>query len=126
MTDPKAVVQALCRLGFKENQIEVHTEAQHLYGYQGDQRAQKAHIIIRRQFVGGASNDIGFEKTSNGSYRAIISEYDRNHHNYNDTWLCKLGTYYGVEKTKAEFKTRGIKYTEDVDEKNRPRLRARI
>ena len=39
---------------------EVHIEPQHLQGYQGDNRAQKAHIIVRRKYVGGSSNDLGF------------------------------------------------------------------
>jgi len=54
---------------------EVHVEPQHLQGYQGDERAQKAHIIVRRKYVGSSSNDVGFffEKDK---YKVIASEFD--------------------------------------------------
>ena len=77
--DPHALVAALIECGFQESQIEVHQEAVPLYGYQGDQRAQKAHIVIRRQHVGSAANDVGWEKQPDGTYRAWISEYDSRH-----------------------------------------------
>ncbi len=56
--------------------IEVHEEAKNLYGYQGDKRKQKAHIIIRKKYVGSSSNDIGFLK-KDGKYLTIASAYDR-------------------------------------------------
>ena len=60
------------------NNIEVHEEAQNLFGYQGDKRKQKAHIIIRKKYVGSSSNDIGFlrEKGSK-KYKIIASAYDK-------------------------------------------------
>jgi len=53
----------------------------HLEGYHGDMRTETAHIVIPRSLVnqylgGGASNDVGFVKTSDG-FDAIVSEYDR-------------------------------------------------
>lgn len=48
-----------------------------LYGYQGDKRSQKANIVVRRNEVGNASNDVGFvyDKVAK-SYRLIVSEFD--------------------------------------------------
>ncbi len=66
-------------VGFTADQIEVHQQAVPLYGYQGDERPQKAHVIIRRQHVGSAANDVGWERLPDGSYRAWISEYDGRH-----------------------------------------------
>jgi hypothetical protein len=74
--DPQALVAALIECGFAADQIEVHTETVPLYGYQGDQREQKAHIVIRRQHVGAAANDVGWERQADGTYRSWISEYD--------------------------------------------------
>ena len=121
--DEKALIRALERLGFKDK-IEVHAEAQNLYGYQGDRRSQKANVILRREYVGTASNDIGFEKMPDGKYKAHISEFDSRR--YGETWQNKLFTYYGVEKSKIELEHRGMKYTEDVDEKQRPRIRIKL
>jgi hypothetical protein len=47
-----------------------------LYGYQGDTRKQKAHVVIRRQHVGSGANDVGWERQPDGTYRAWISEFD--------------------------------------------------
>lgn len=78
MKDRRALVDALKMLGFSENEIEVHDDPQHLYGYHGDKRPEKAHVIIRRSNVGGSSNDIGFVRKEDGTFEAIISEFDRN------------------------------------------------
>jgi len=77
--DPQALVAALTECGFDESQIEVHQEAVPLYGYRGDVRPQRAHIVIRRQHVGPAANDVGWQRLLDGTYRAWISEYDARH-----------------------------------------------
>ena len=77
--DQQSLIEALIALGFERSQIEVHEEAVPLYGYQGDERSQKAHIVIRREHVGPAANDVGWERLSDGTYRAWISEYDARH-----------------------------------------------
>lgn len=77
MKKRSALVKALKDMGFREDQIEVHDDAVNLYGYQGDVRQQKANIVIRRKHVGGAANDIGFVRMEDGTYEAIVSDYDR-------------------------------------------------
>ena len=74
--DPQALVAALIECGFAADQIEIRAEAVPLYGYQGDQRDQNAHIVIRRQHVGSGANDVGWEKQPDGTYRGWISEFD--------------------------------------------------
>ncbi len=71
--------EALVAVGFDRSQIEVHEEAVALYGYQGDERPQRAHIVIRRQHVSTAANDVGWERMPDGTYRAWISQYDARH-----------------------------------------------
>lgn len=51
-------------------------EGLHLFGYMGDQRRETAEIVVRRQHVGRAANDLGFHRLPNGSYEVIISDYD--------------------------------------------------
>ena len=58
------LIQALTDVGFDD--VEVHETAQHLYGYQGDVREQIAEVIIRREYIGVASNDIGFKRQDDG------------------------------------------------------------
>jgi len=100
--DRKALIDALIAIGFAESEIEIHEEAVHLYGYQGDRREQKANVIIRKKNVGGSSNDIGFIKKDDGTYEAIISEFDRRsagkhaqkYGGYNERFLKDLSQNY--------------------------------
>ena len=91
MTDQKCLLDALLDLGFSADQVEVHPEGTALVGYMGDRRQQKAHVVIRRNNVGAASNDIGFERTPTG-FRAHVSNYD--HPRYGGGWLSRLTESY--------------------------------
>lgn len=92
-------------------QIEVHQEAQGLYGYHNDLRPEKANVIIHRKFVGSASNDIGFIKDENGQYKAIISEYDSNSKGYNQSWINKLKQSYSFHAIRLQQESRGRQVT---------------
>ncbi len=71
--DRECLLNALSECGYSE--VE-EGEALSLYGYQGDRRPETANIVVRRKFIGGASNDLGFQKTDAG-YIPIISEFDQ-------------------------------------------------
>lgn len=107
--EPEPLVKALNDLGFK--QVEVHESAQHLYGFQGDIRSQMAEVIIRRQHIGGASNDIGFKRQADGTFEAIISEYDRRQ--YSQTWLNRLTQRYGYHQLLATAPAQGFTVEEN-------------
>ena len=121
LTDEGCLVAALSRLGFA-GKVEVHREAQTLYGYKGDARPQKAHIIIRRQHVGRAANDLGFERQADGRYRVWVSEYDQSCNGCNDAWLGRLKQAYGIEKVRREAKKRGYRLTEQKQDNGTVRL----
>ena len=100
MTDLDCLLLALEDQGYSRHQVDVHEKAVPLVGYEGRGRPQTAHLVIRRQHVGGSSNDIGFEKTSTG-IRAIISDYDQRRHG--DAWIRKLRERYVFhDKAKQE------------------------
>jgi hypothetical protein len=120
-TDEGCLVAALSRLGF-QGKVEVHQEAQTLYGYKGDARPQKAHIVIRRHYVGHAANDLGFERQADGRYRVWVSEFDQSHNGYNNKWLGRLKQAYGIEKIRKEAKKRGYRLTEQKQENGTVRL----
>jgi hypothetical protein len=71
--DQCLLLAALASLGYGE--VE-QGEALALYGYQGDRRAETAEVVVRRQFIGSASNDLGFARSPEG-YIPIISEFDQ-------------------------------------------------
>lgn len=71
--DRECLLNALSECGYVT--IE-EGEALSLYGYQGDRRAETAELVVRRKFIGSASNDLGFRKTDAG-YVPVISEYDQ-------------------------------------------------
>ena len=129
ITDVEALVAALCRVETKIGRnwtvkdIEVHEVADNLVGYHGDRRAQKANLIIRRHNVQGAANDIGFVKQADGTYSAIVSEYDSGN-GYGKTWQQRLMTFYAVEKAKRTYQAKKIKYVERTNEKGLLELKA--
>ncbi len=119
ITDASALVKALADMGL--HSVEVHQMPQHLYGYQGDVRSQTAEVIIRRQFVGHASNDIGFKLTKDGTFEAIISEYDRSQ--FSREWLNKLTQRYAYHVTRDKLEKQGFKLvTEQTEHDGKIRL----
>lgn len=91
MVDQDCLLSALADLGFDQSRVEVHAQPVQLEGYMGDRRVQTANIVIRRKYVGGASNDVGFLATSTG-YQAYVSGYD--HPRFGTSWLGQLTTRY--------------------------------
>ena len=78
IVNKEILLSALALLNFVPN---VHEEPQNLYGFKGDQRKEKAEIIIPKEqinFFTGASNDIGFAwNPVTEKYEMIVSEYDK-------------------------------------------------
>lgn len=70
--DRRLLLAALAEIGFAD--VEEGDQLP-LCGYQGDRRPETAEIVVRRQLIGPASNDLGFARTPNG-YVPIMSEYD--------------------------------------------------
>jgi hypothetical protein len=71
--DEALLLAALADLGYTEVECGASLP---LYGYQGDQRAERAQLVVRRRHIGRASNDLGFARTGQG-YTPLISEYDQ-------------------------------------------------
>jgi len=106
-TDQQELVNALLETKtWTREQIEIHEVPQHLFGYRGDERSQVAHIIIRRKNVGSASNDIGFFRNPDGTFRAIISEYDSGR-GYGEKFVASLKGNYAYLKIKKEQESKG-------------------
>jgi hypothetical protein len=115
--DKDYLIKALIESGFNPDCIEVHNIPQSLFGYQDDKRAEKANIIIRKAHVGRASNDLGFVKTPDGTYRAIVSEYDENSGGlnalaiesggYNEVFMGRLLAKYAIIAAKTELEKQG-------------------
>lgn len=110
-----ALVKALGDLGFTAEKLRVEETAKQLEGYEGRLRDQKAEIIIPRRYVGGAANDIGFKEQADGTYEAIISEYDS--HRYNEPWLKKLNQRYARHNIVEELEEQGL-FIESEKEEN--------
>jgi hypothetical protein len=104
ITDAGCLKKALADLGFAT--VEVHATPQHLYGFQGDLRPDTAEVIIRRQHVGFASNDIGFKRRPDGAFDAIVSAYDRG--GYSHAWLDRLSQRYAYHVAKQKLAEQGF------------------
>jgi hypothetical protein len=106
LSDERFLVEALWEFGYSP---EVSHEGVGLYGYLGDERPEKAHIVIRRRQLSSASNDIGFARDANGVYRALISEYDRGI-GFDDAWLGQVAQTYKERQTMAVAKAKGYRF----------------
>ena len=110
----KHLVLALKDLGFPT--VEVNAEPQELVGYQGDTRIQKAHVIIRRKYLGNLSNDIGFVQNAKGTFDALISDYDR--FRFDKAWLQKLTQRYAYWVTRDLLEEQQFSLTQEQREKD--------
>lgn len=123
LTDQECLLAALAELGFPAGRVEVHGAPVPLTGYEGDQREQRAHIVIRKEYVGDASNDIGFERTATG-FRAHVSEWDQSQ-GYGPAWLHDLQVRYSRQDAlKAERLTRA-KRDADIETRRVAAVQAR-
>jgi len=104
--DREALIEALVAVGFDRGQIEVHQEAVALYGYRGDERLQRAHVVIRREHVGPAANDVGWERLPDGNYRAWISEYDQRHR-FDESMQNRIKQEYAVAALTRQARATG-------------------
>lgn len=120
MNDGDCIKAAIEELGYV---FEEHEVAQNLSGYMGDERVQKANIIIRRRHMGTASNDAGFLKKADGNYELIISEYDKRT-SRGQKLLTDLKQIYGKHKFLKQAKKMGFMVkSQKVDEKGRIKIR---
>ena len=103
--DREALVAALQKvMGFRH--LEVHDVPQHLYGYQADERPETAEVIIRREYIGRASNDVGFKLQPDGTYQAIVSKWDSGR--FNDAWMGRLTQAYAYQVVKEQAEIMGL------------------
>jgi hypothetical protein len=115
------LVEALADMGYM---AEVQPDGAALFGYHGDERPERAHVIIRRVQLDSASNDIGFARGADGRFRAILSEYDRGI-GYDEKWLGKVHQHYKEKQTMAVAQAKGYVFRgkEVVQTPNGPQIR---
>lgn len=95
IVDQDALVKALADVGY--SRVRVHEQAVPLEGFLGDGREQRAHVVVPRREVGRLSNDLGFERTVDGTFRAWISDFDARKHD--GRWLDTLTHRYAYHAT---------------------------
>lgn len=91
---------------YGKGHVECHEESVQLRGYHNDLRKETAEIVVRRQYVGSQSNDLGFKLQPDGTYTMIRSEYDKRTH-FSDNKLHELEAAYAlksIENTAAELR----------------------
>jgi hypothetical protein len=122
LTNSDYLVAALNELGF---QCEFHPAGAHLIGYEGRERPETAHVIIRRHQIGEASNDIGFARRSNGgAFAAVLSEYDRSI-GFDEKWIGRVQQIYKEKQLLADARAKGyvLRSREVVDTPAGPQVR---
>ena len=88
--------------------VEIHDDAVNLIGYHADVRPEKANVIVRRNHIGTAANDLGFVKEADGTYSAIVSDYDSRKHGA--VWMTGLKKAYTEKRLIKHAAKNGLKY----------------
>ena len=118
-----ALVQALEEV-FGKGNVLVSDEGLALFGYHGDDRsklpasnpnhAPKCNVVIRRQHVGSASNDVGFVRTEDGKYKMYVSDYDQGG-NFGSAKQKAVKQMYTANVTKKQLKSQGYQVSMSKD-----------
>lgn len=122
ITSRKHLISALQDMGFKRHMIEESDNLLPLKGFQGDVRKQQANVRIKgsgwrgQNYVGGMSNDLGFELQNDGTYLFHVSDYDKG--KYNSTWQEQLINHYSKHVVQEDIEMAGFYITEEQVMKN--------
>jgi hypothetical protein len=103
-----ALIKALADMGYTN--VEIHESPQHLFGYKGDRRPEQANVIVRRKYINPSSNDIGFRLTDDGSFEAIVSEYDQGL--LGKGWVGQLTQKYAEHAVLSKLQAQGFSVAE--------------
>lgn len=125
---PQCVARALAHsLGLKPEVIEIHKRAQNLVGYLGKTRPETAEVIVRRKWIGYASNDMGFKyKAATKEWSPVISGFD-NHGKFADRWKKKFMSEWAAQNLMEQRSEQGWKCQRDtVDVDGRQHIRIRM
>lgn len=106
--EKESLLKALHDLGYTD--IETYDQAENLFGYQGDVRPEQANIIIRRKFISPESNDVGFKLTAEGTYEAIVSEYDQEL--LGKDWVGRVSQNYAEHAVVSKLEQQGFSVAE--------------
>jgi hypothetical protein len=104
LKDVDALAEALTDMGYEN--LEIYDEPHQLTDFMGESGKQKAEVIIRRKRVGWLSNDIGFRRGTDGTFVAIISDYDQERHN--DQWMRDLTKRYSYHAARTKLEAQGF------------------
>lgn len=121
LTSAPHLLKALKDMGF--SQVEYHDSPVNLVGFEGSRREDTAEIVIRKTYVGSASNDIGFKRSADGSFAAIISDFDSRH--YDGFWLNRLSQRYSYHVTRDTLEQKGFDLIEEEQQSGEIRLTLR-
>lgn len=120
--DRDALVAALAECGFP---CEVFESAINLVGISGDKRPELANVVIRRQHVGNASNEVGFLlDPATGRYTATISEYDASW-NFGPVTVAKVKRAYATNLLIKEAQRKGFRVSRSLNAKGETQLECR-
>jgi hypothetical protein len=117
MDDRDCLVDALRGIGCKPVLANNQVEGDHLYGYAGDRRAERAQVILPRKTLTSASNDIGFHRGPDGMFAAVISEFD-SQSGFGAEWRAKLDKMYLEKKGIKDLTAQGYTNFERTEVKN--------
>jgi hypothetical protein len=113
--DGEVLIASLEAMGLQGIQNHIGRPVQ-LEGYEARLRKESADIVIPRKYVGAASNDLGFKRGTDGTYTAIVSDFDST--KYGPKWMQSLTLEYNQADVAKKMKTAGFKLVNTGTTKN--------
>jgi hypothetical protein len=78
-----------------------------LYGYDDDARPERAALVIRRHNIESMANDMGFALRPDGTFEAIISDFDSGVGRRGLEILNRVKQAYGVHEVTRKARLQG-------------------
>jgi hypothetical protein len=76
---------------------------------------------VNRHLSGGSSNDVGFKQHGDGSFSAIVSEYDSSY--VNSRWMGQLTVAYTRQSVIQKAAKQGFKFIGARQENGKTKLK---
>jgi hypothetical protein len=120
--DVECLLAALREMGYQPEHVP--EGGRNLVGYHGDERPERAHVIIPRSQLSSSANDVGWERQPDGSYAAHISQYD-GRNTFPARSQRELSQRYAKSKTIKMAKSKGYSVTEEKTDNGSIKLKLR-
>lgn len=102
--DPDLLVAALKAMGYDGMKLHLD-DPQRIENYSW---SEKVHIILPHS-IAGSSENLGFKRTEDGTFAAVVSDQDRNKYGKNSAWEKSVKVGYAEQNIMRAARAQGLR-----------------